>query len=877
MTILEVLVSTFILSLVFVGFVGSMSAVNSDLKKVQMQASRSDVSRIIHTNLNNSASLQNSAQFNADLNRCLNSNIVDGCVSFEEHEFNLYSAIKDREVIDPATGLPKKDDDGNPVTEGSVIGGVSGAVCPTNSSPLTSVFFTAGGQRCNCNDEAANCPFQVVTKYAAICATGATCQKPIAVKVLYDIKIRPDLPEHVAKGILLKEEKGDQIYDLNVDDQYYVKIVSARSYDVNTTTGVRTISQSVTEADIRQGKGLSYGVPAFFEFEVNLVAAENATSIQLYRYVYPAACSLSNLGSAGCSLPMDSEYVALPKVDFTGTKAATVTVTDSAALGRLMDYRVRSYNGAGAVLNSSKLDLRTYFKDTGTLSVTPPASLVFTCDPLSTVNTFSFQAKSVSGWKSLTHSISPVLNYGGATYTTIPDMDVNPSSTAVQTFVANPKYFAPGVAYTITFSGETNEGVIKKDTRTFNSLAKPAQSVSIVSPAAGSNVRTKNDLTVTMDVNVACTDSVDKLKFEIKRVSPSVVIYPQKDLAASCAPLAGATDENKFRCTKTMPCNEWLSVADESLCESKFTADTTLRASAALLSKNGFTQTKTSDFVAGAKVSVAIGAAYVQWIANNTIDTPKLGVSLIPTQVVLSTGLSAGETIRLNLDGAFTHTSHVCGITGSVNASYNSSSKICTLNMTTPNPVKGDVIALSSPDPNVEVISPSNVVLLELNETQLSCDTIGDRPTCLGSTTMKRRISTMGTYNLAYGDGIMNLSSYEIKKADSAVDFFISYRPLSGTAKGGFYIVLEKQIAAGAGGSADIFKSKFFTNSSDIKLCSTANGCPGSLTQIDASLFSSRRANFPVGQPFDISFGSITSPASATHELVIVRECYCGP
>ena len=876
MTILEALVSTFILSLVFVGFMGSMSAVNTDLKKVQMQASRGDVSRTLHTNLSNRASIINSAEFDTNLNKCLNGNVAGGCVHFEQHEFNLYSSIKDQQVMDPATHLPKVDGSGNPVMQADVIGGVSGTTCATTGSSLTSVFYTSNGQHCACGDPAAHCPFQVITKYAAICATGTTCSKPAALKVFYSIKVRPDLPEDAAKTVVLRDESSDQIIDLGADDQYYVKFVSARSYDVNTTTGVKTISQSVTETDIRQGKGLSYGVPGYFEFEVNLVAPEDVTSIQLYRYVYPAACTLTNVGSGACLLPQASDYTALGAIPFTATKAATITVTDNVAVGRLMDYRVRSFNSSNVVVNDSRLDLRAYFKDTGTLSVTPPANLVFTCDPASTVNTFAFQAKSLSGWKTLTHTISPTLNYGGTTYTTIPGMDVNPLNTAVQNFVADPKYFAPGVTYTITFSGETNEGVIKKDIRTFTSLVKPAQSLTLSSPATATNVRTKNDLTVTMDVNLACSDTVTKMMVDIKKITPSTGLMNATDLVDSCAPLAGAPDENKFRCTKTLHCNEWLGVADVSLCESKFATDTPLRATAVVTSSKSFTQTKTSDFIAGAKVSVSIVSSYVQWVANNTVDTPKLTVSSIPTQVQLSSPLSPGESIHLALDGSFTHSTHTCGYSSSVNASYNTSTKICTLTMTTPNPVKGDVIALTSPDANVEIISPSNVVLLELNETQLSCSTITDRPTCTGGKTLKRKITTMGSYNLTYGDGTVTITGYKTVASDSAMDFFISYIPRSTTAKGSFAITLEKVVGMGAGGSADSFKSKFYTDAADMKVCTTSGGCPGTYTVIDGSLFSARRSAFPPGEPFDISFASVYT-SNATQELIMVRECYCGP
>lgn len=911
-TIIEVLVSVFILSLVFFGFAGSMSLYSADLKKLSFQSSRREVSSNFSRSAKSMDSLYNSIEVaaNQGLRDCYNGVTATSCKHLQEFEFALHESYKSIPVMDATTGNPVLDASGNPIYKAAMIGGGSSLTCSSNDNPTTPnpVFYSENGRRCSCSESAAVCPLQVITTYAALCSTGTTCRRPAAVKFGYQVKLRDDLPPELVPKFIMKTEKGEQILDLYEDDEYYVKFTAGRSYDT-TSSGGTVLNQGISEADIRQGKALPYKTSTLqlgkVELEASFTSSQEVTAVEFLYYKYPSSCKINTVGSGGCTLPAETDFVQLERVVIPPMKIGTASAAMFVPVGvEVMDFRVNSYDQFNQKLNSSKYDMRAFFSDTGSVLIIPPVSprdstknITHSCDPSSPDNKFVFQASSFSGWKSLNVTLSPPLTSDGTStgapisglpgFTAFDKSNPNP-----QDIIVDPRNFEPGQTYTMTMTGVTNDDKVASTSVVVRSANLPAEVVSIENPLDWNLVRTISNLNYRVAMNLACGEAIQSAKIEIVKESPlGDVLMPQREIKGNCVAQPGTySDENKFTCDLSLPCTEWLNVSSTSQCSTIFPTQTTLRAKASATD----TSSKVINaidrrFYAGTKITATLDSNSVEWVnikAAGLVSRTLASYNYIPVKVNLSSTLLAGESIQLKLVGPGVNTTYTCayGNVGAVLTSYTGgSTPSCTLRLNQAGgPFVPGAINLETMSPDfVEVAAPSTISITEVNDAALSCTTMAHAPVCGAGQSMKRLLTKApANYDLIYQTNAASpsftIDNYTLKNSQAGIDLIYLYKPQM-TVKPTFAVRVRALMSSDATSNsyaefnANIDPGLLASCSSDDKMCpeSYFMNMPGAIIA-NQPLFATKSFSVTV-TPGAFS----NSSPSVLREILVMRECYC--
>lgn len=907
-TMLEALVALFVMTIVFLGFSGSMTMVTQEFKKQGVKTSRQEVSEQIRLSTKNIQAVYNSLPkaANIGLANCFNGASNTSCTHMATQEFNLYEGLMTEPVIDPVTGLQALDSNSNPIFTAHQIAGGSSVTCPANNNPTSPspVFYAENGRRCACNELASTCPLQAIAKYTTFCQTGTQCRKPAAIKLGYEIVLRSDLPPEIASKMILKPVSGEEMLDLMVDDDHFVKFTSAKSYDI-LASGASIINQGVSEADIRQGKSLSYRTSTLqlgrVEIEASFASPENVTAVQFLHYRYPSSCMLPDIGSTGCPLPDDSDFtpfgslVSVPSLKI-GKAVSSLVVPPGT---NVIDFRLISYNASNQILNRSTYDLRSYFLDSGSVSIIPPISprdatknITHSCDTNSPDNTFTFQARSFSGWASLQVTVSPPLSLGGSTFTQLPGFEnfdiANPNP---QPIIINPRYFSPGVNYTLTMSGVTNDGSIASTSVTVRSGNLPVTTATINNPMAWNIIRTASSLEYVVTANLPCNQNIQSARIEIFNQSAGNMLMPSRDIQAQCAPKAASySDENPFECRTTLPCTDWLDTSSSSLCLTKLTGQPLLNARATIQSSVGTNYTAAMvPFYAGTKISAKIERSSVERV--NIIASGMSGRSLAPfgyIPVVVSFGstLLSGESIQFKLTGPGVDSTHTCafGNIGAIESNYNNSNRTCTLYLRQSSAFMPGTVELTAVNTDlVDVVAPSTVSITEVNDSALSCNSMPSRPVCSVGQTLKRKLTvgSASTYNLTYDNSstttAYTISNYLMTNPDASIDFVLLYKPET-TTKPNFLVRVRALMSTGTESNS---YAEFNANvdSSLIRACTPDNNmCPESyfITIPNAILdnkpmFANKQFTVTVA-PGGAFSGAATS---VSREVLVMRECYC--
>lgn len=908
-TLLEALVAMFVMAVVFLGFSGSMTVVNQEFKRQGMKVSRQEVSEQLRISARNLQSIYNSIPkaANVGLANCFNGASDTSCSNTNSLEFNLYESLKLDPVIDPLTGTQAIDSSSNPVYAARQVAGGTSVTCPGSDNPASPspVFYSESGRRCACTESSTLCPFQAISRYTAFCQTGTTCRKPAALKIGYEIVIRPDIAPEVAAKLILKPVKGEEMLDLMIDDDYFVKFTAGKSYDI-LSGGSSVINQGVSEADIRQGKSLSYRTSAIqlgrVELESSFSSTEDVAAVQFLHYKYPPTCLLPDVGTPACPLPNDDQFepfgdlitVPLLKV---GRAVSSLVVAPGT---NIIDFRLISFNASNQILNRSTYDLRSYFLDTGSVSITPPISprdstknITHSCNPASPDNTFIFQARSFSGWSSLDVSVSPALTFEGATYTTLPGFETfDRSNPNPQPIVINPKFFAPGVNYTLTINGVTNDGNIASNSAIVRSGNLPATRATINGPQIWNIIRTASNLEYIVETNLRCGQTIETAMIEIFNQTGGTNLMPLRNIAANCNTKAAPySDENLFECRITLECKDWLNTATSALCLTKVSGQPLLRARASVSHSGGGTENAPEiPFYAGSKISASIDKNSVERVHIKALGLPLRSYNpfgFIPVVVKFGSTLLTGESIEFKLEGPGVDSLHRCsfGNVDALEATYDNSLRTCTLRMrqTGNTFIPGTINLIAVNTDLVEVVAPSSVSIVEVDDTALSCNSMPTRPVCSGGQTLKRKL-TMGLpsgYNLTYdtlaASPAFTISDYQMVNANGSIDFTFLYKPETAI-KPNFLVKLRALMSSDSESNS---YAEFNANidPSLIRSCTTDNlmcpesyfiNVPNAIVE-NKAMFSSKKFSITVAP------GAAHSGAATTvmREVFVLRECYC--
>jgi hypothetical protein len=887
MTIAEVLMATMILSVVIVGFAGSMSMFTNDFKKVQSQSAKSDLGTYLRMNSRDYASFLNSAQMpeNSELAKCLDGSSASGCTNRAEIPFVYYTNIKSTLKVDSG-GNPVLDGAGKNIYLPEPLGGISDVQCPKNSSSTSKspIFYTNDGRRCNCTDLASTCPIQVVTSFVAYCAgDAATCSQPASLKMNYSVQLRKDLPANSKQ--VLATSSGYFYAPIQEDHQYFLKFNYASSSDIDVDTGVTVINSAVSEYDIRQGKTLQFLKPSELSVYALFSAPEEVASISLFRYIYPTGCKMSNLGTntggKDCTAPGPEKFVlANTQNSFIPTKSLSINIADTVTTNSVVEYKMSIYNAAGSKLLDSKYNLRAFNQTDGTVSVSPPTQVLYNCNPDTTSNIFTFTASSFSGWKNLTVRVSPAQTDGAETLHGFEKFDwANPEP---QKITVDPKNFTPGGTYSVTISGTTADNQVRTDTKTFKVKNKPDKILNIKKPVNDSKVRTISNLEVETDINLACDEKPTKVTMTLLKDVDKSVVMPNLDITSNCTAYnSGVADENRFSCVTSLPCTTWLSTSSVTQCANTFNTDTDLDAKASVTDSSGKkTDQKTvSVFTAGSKISVKINADFTQLVLFDSTVVPN-PPSTAWIGIDMSSPLIAGETLDVTLKGATSTTNYKCGAGG------NSDLDGLTCWLILPMPVnKGDVFTLTTSNPSLVTIgNPKTTTVRFVDKTTLACTGMQGRPTCQAGKTLKAEYKILGNYSVdewQNDDAVWGRVQSSLQNNTSEMDFFLYYIPADNNTPG-----LSVALNFGTGGSSnsatDSYIIRMGPTSAPTKCSSDGTSCPADYAYIPTSVFDSRKTLLLSTSQFSIAF--LSEPANwstgwgegnSGRRMLLSRQCYC--
>lgn len=935
-SLLEVTVSIFILSIVLLAFCGSMKMFQSDIKRSQLVTSRSDIVSSIRINLTDLASLYNSGAqpMNSELEGCLNG--TAGCLHtagtghLDIKEMNLYGSI----LSEPAKntdGSPKLDVSGNQIYMPEPIGGISSVTCPSDPNAPFPVFYTKDGRRCACSEDPAICPLQAITQYQIFCAKATpTCATPAAVKIMYSVQSRSDLPESATKIGALSQQSGSFLVNMtDLVDAQQVRFSAASSYyNASVTTSSKVIESNLTDFDISQGKVLSFSKsPSYFTLNAYFTSATPVSTVVLSHYVYPLGCNVTNLGNEAanvdgatvdCSLPIASKFTDFQTYTLTTPqKNLGVLFNDTTSNTLMIEYRLQTKDAGGTILATSTTNLRASFKDGDSLQVLSyPNPVRKACASGSTYNTFTIKANAFSGWQSITATLDTQLSYDDGTGSTVQSYSLpnfgsfDLTSSAPQDIVVDYKYFASvaGAFITLHLEGITNDGNLVKTDQKFQVAKPPLETMTILNPANGSSVRTTKQLPVSVQMNLDCDDDPTTnlgLMVKIQENGSGTVLLSPADISDSCVPTTGGVDQNLFVCTHTYDCKDWLNVADNTLCVSKYSADTDLKISANYTSELGTALSSTSVFKAGTKISIYLAKESVKFYLINTPSGANITVApptSIPIRVQLSSALDPGETGQFKLvNSGGTSIDINCtnsGLTGvaysypaASSANYYNSGGSFSCTTSIPTPSSSTVLSLTTSTTSILDASgggnPTAVTVASIPAASLTCDMQPGHPICPTGQTLKANYTKFGAYDYAMIEDstfpwittTYQLLGLPAGSPVATMDALLYYRPLL-TSNPDFSLVASQKTALTSDPTAYSENKYYFPSASTQSCSSDSKSCPGDVVwfpSIDndkiratfgSTLFTLESPNKPAGT-------ATTTLQTAARSMVLVRQCYC--
>lgn len=897
-TLIEVTIAIFILSLIMVGFSATMKLFQSDVKRTQLVSSRSDIGSIMRMNLKEPSTIFNSAAqpMNTELNDCLGG--TTNCTHLQTYDMNLYSSVLSVPSLNP-DGTPVLDANNKPIFLPEPIAGASGLSCPTSNSSKFPVFYTKDGRRCDCTEPATMCPLQAISQFQAFCPAGnATCTIPAAVKILYQIQVRSDLPTGIESlaAVSLSTQTGGVLVSTNeLTEEQQIRFSFATSYMLaGATSSAKTVDSNLTAFDISMGKALPFNAqPAFFVINANFNSIVPVSKVELYRYNYPAGCDLANIGSkpviggstVDCSIPVVNQFSLRRTFSLsTAQKSLSLKFDDDTSQPNLIEYRLKALDAASGVVAESIYPLRAVYKQGDSIKLEGPDTIKDVCGA-STYNTITITAKAFSGWKSISAESDIVLTYTDGSGNTVTTKDIpgfssfNKDSIAPQSIVLDYKNFASvgaGNSFKITLSGITNDDNLVTTSRSFVVGAPPPKTITLDNPVNNSQARTKYPLDIGVTLNLACNENpttVKNLDVWVTEFNTSAFNMNKVDISSSCTAVTGGADENKFYCKKTFSCSKWMGTADDSLCASKYSADTELLAHASYTTADGVALGPVANkFTAGAKVTFYLHKNYTKFYLLKIYAIP----TVTPMKVKLSAQLMPAEDFRFKLTDGSTTQSFSCKNGGGGNATYNAATLECSFNMVTP--TSGTTFNLESGDPDVFAsVAPNVLSFVEVTASDFSCNSQAGHPVCDSGETLKADYIKLGTYDMIPGNSATTdlvKSMKLLANPRTTVDAFLYYQPL-GTITPDFSIVTSQKLANSDGSFSEV---KYHFPISGTIACSGAV-CPADgiwVTSIDSSKLraSFGSENFSI-EGLNKTAGAGAAIGNASVETIIVRQCYC--
>jgi len=892
LTILEVLVSTFILGIISIASAGMLGIFNTDLKRMSASSAKSDIQSNFRINSKNVVSLYNSAQQkqNTELQNCLQGTGTTACKAQEEIEFVFYGTPMVSAT--DATGTEYVDKDNQPIMGPEPMAGVSDLTCSEDNAKKVPVFYTADGRRCACREPADDCPFQAISKFTAYCSSGTACTTASAFQLSYTLRPRPDLTNPNSQIAAMKTIHTHSTINISSSDDLFVKFIYAQSIYTNATGNKQASGGSVSEFDISQSTPLSFVKGSVIHINVAFAAPAKISKLELYQYKYPQGCLPSNIGTTitigavtvNCMPPTAGDFQLMPlSMPAIETPEYAMTV----ALGKVpghpdilgneyqtYEYKAVIYNLDNVKVAETAKTLIATFLDLPTLSVTPPATFWAACDPTYTGNRFTFQAVSQIGWKegSLKATITR-MGVAGAQVSEFPNFELfSPTSQNAQSLTLLPGGFIEGASYAVTFQGTTkNDILVNAPPTTFTVKTRPPYSISVSAPANGASVRTISSLITSTVVNLKCGESPASVKLGVKDYFTSAIVMPEVDISSSCISnsASNAPDQNAFTCAKSFTCDKWLNVSDATLCSSMYPNSTLLNAIATMKPADNVLRTSTRMFSTSSKISVKIKAGNVAWTILNTAGPPVLSMAgkSAPVPLVFASNLMAGESASFKL----------VGTTGSYTFTCTSSTS-CAGSI--PSPGVDDIFTLESLSPDLIVIGePKRVTFKYVGEPVLACSSASAGFTCPAGQSFQRKLDTIGPYDYVWNStGGGNIAGYNlVNPAYSAVDFFLTYQPTSASLPD-FSVVFNVAMNSGVPGSTVGLAGNLQVVAS--ASCSAdLTSCPGDMAHVPASAFASY---FPIigDKTFSIglqskNFGTGAINTNGYPGVMIIRQCYC--
>lgn len=890
LTLLELLVSSLIVGIVFFSFITSFTFMGNSMKSMDAKNSRSELTDLMLTHLRNPAVLSHSSEApaNENLRICLGIAGSSPCTHLEEQEFEFRGSVRDLPVLD-AYGAPVLDaTTGQPVYQARQIGGSSSLTCTDAETPGP-VFYTIKGESCGCNQPASLCPFQVVTSFKPVCATGSTCSRAQAFNIRYRVQLRSDVPEslktqHFAS---FRPEQGEKIVDLSLEDEFFVQFDRANTFVLDPIDpSLDTAYQGLTRAQIRQGVLLPYRQPGRGRFEIMYNAPTAVSRIQLSRHVYNTVCQLTDIGvDSNCQLPNSGNFIEVATLNVSNTLYGRLELVDDLSMGRhIVDYRLRALDSSDNIILESPFDLRVFHHNTGALTVSPPNPVVMSCTSPSNSNNFAFKAEAIDGWQELVAEFSPP-HSGGVEYPNFNSL-FDKTSSAIQDLAIDHNLFTPAGNYNITFRGRTHSGVIATASSSFAVAPLPPMGiVDFPSPAVNSTIRQVSDLNLNFLLNLPCGRTLSSATIRISQSSGDVL--PSRNITANCVSEAGSEDRNQYRCQMVMPCNEWLNVADPSQCSTVFSTQTNLTLHATATDSTNQVFTRLVPFRVSAKLSLNINRDFVEWVQLSSPGFPSMSTTIVPVRIDLSANLEPSDSIPIQMVGsAVSSTNHICRTSaagGSVEALYYTNPPRCILNMRVPNPVPGDSIQLVLGDTDRYQIAGESVVTInQYTSSVLACENNPLKPSCSGGQTLKQKIThrTINGYNTTFAGEFSTHTNrnftYSLENDDSILEFYMIAQPIfqSGLPSMRPRIEVSKEVTP----VPSYFSSHLEADPSQNIRCESNTRCPTQLVRFPAHQFNSAKDQFKPPIEFRVQFnatGSNTSVQFPRIEALIIQECYC--